>query len=184
MNDLLRLRAAPHDRVAALIGYGVSPALVARLVRLPRIEAKLAALLTTRWGPLGPLDPGRSAILAMGDDDLLALASRAGVVWHAGAIARVIDGPSRQELVDRLGPGDYDLALAGLHLARSVEAPAGAVSPEAIAADGSACLAAWCDAQPPAIADRLRLIRPAASPAAVHHATGPAIVAWLLERRV
>lgn len=181
MNDLGRLQAAPHDRVAALIGHGVSPGLVARLVRLPRIEAKLAALLTTRWGSLGPLDHGQSAVLAMGDDDLGALASRAGVVWHAGAIARVIDGASRQDLVERLGPGGYELAMAGLRLARPVETDAVA-SPDMIAADGSACLAAWCDAQPPAIADRLRLIRPAASPASVHHASGPAIVAWLLER--
>ena len=183
MNDLLRLRAAAPDRIADLVGHGISPALVGRLVRLPRLEARLAALIAAPWGPPGPLDPARSAVLAMGEAELVALAFRAGVVWHAGAIARVIEGPSRQDLVGRLGPDGYDLALAGLPLASPASQDPGAVSPASIAADGAACLAAWCDAQPPAIAGRLRLLRPAASPRTVHSASGPAIVAWLLERR-
>lgn len=183
MNDLARLRAAAPDRIADLIGYGVSPALVGRLVRIPRIEAKLAALVAAQWGPLGPLEPGQSCILTMGADELVALAAQAGIVWHAEAIARVIDGPSRQGLIDRLGPDGYGLALAGRHLAKpSTDQPV-EMSPDAIAVEGSACLATWCDAQPPAIAGRLRLIRPAASPMPIHDAAGPAIVAWLLKRR-
>lgn len=183
MNDLSRVRAAAPDRIADVLGHGVSPALIGRLVRLQRIEARLAALVAARWGPLGPLDPAQAAILAMDEDELVALASEAGAVWHAGAVARVIDGSSREALIGSLSAHGYDLALAGVHLASPSSEDPGAVLPESIAADGAACLAAWCDAQPPAIAGRLRLVRPAASPKSVHAAAGPAIVAWLIERR-
>lgn len=185
MNDLLLLRAAPHDRIAALVGHGVSAALVGRMVRSARLEARLSSLVAARLGPLGDVDAGGAAVLAMTADERLDLAGRAGAVWHGAAIARVIDTPSHQALVTGLGGDGYGAALAGRHLAQVTAFPD--LSPEAIlravARDGIACFAAWCDTRSPALADRLRLVGPAAPAEAVHRASGPAIVAWLLERR-
>lgn len=185
MSDVPLLRSAPHDRVAALVGHGVSAALVGRVVRSPRLEARLASLVAARLGPLGVVDRGGAAVLAMTSDEQLQLAGSAGAVWHGDAIARIIDGPSHQTLLTGLGQHRYGAALAGRHLA-PVKNPVDR-SPElllqAVAADGAACFAAWCDAQPAALAGRLRLVHPEASVEAAHRTFGPTIVTWLLERR-
>ncbi len=185
MSDLPLLRAAPHDRIAALVGHGVSAALVSRVVRSPRLEARLASLVAARLGRLDDVDRSGAAVLAMTPDAWHDLARSAGAVWHGDAIARVIDGPSHQALVTGLGQSGYARALAGRHLTQ-VTSPADCsleLLLQAVAADGAACFAAWCDAQPPALAGRLRLVRPAAAVDAVHRTSGPTIVAWLLERR-
>ncbi len=184
MRDLRLLDAAPHDRIALLLGFGVSPALVTRLVRSPRLQARLAPVVVSRLGALAVPDKWQAAALAMLPDELHDLANRTGAVWHAGAIARIIDGPSRRTLVGALGENTYELALAGIALAQPVgyPAPSPASLVEAVAADGAASLAAWCEAQPPSIAARLRLMRPDVSFDATHAKTGPGIVAWLLGR--
>lgn len=184
MTEVDVLRAAPHDRLAALLGHGVSSALIGRLVGSARLRTRLAGLISSRLGDLGELDRHQVSALAMTPDGLLDLSTRAGVVWNGAAIARIIDGASRRALLVALGEHRYSLALAGLGLAQPGAtldpSPDGIVA--AVAADGAACLAAWCEAQPATVAGRLRLIRPDGSPGTAHAMSGPAIVAWLLER--
>lgn len=190
MIDLTLLRNAHHDRIAALLQHGVSTALVGRLIHSERLQMRLAEFVSAQLGELDALDGTQAAVLAMSPDAMADLAMRAGAIWHARAIARIIDGPSRRALLALLGEDRYRLALEGLDLVGlDLAAPATDIdrTPETIAksveADGAACLAAWCEAQPPRIANRLALLRPAGSPATIHKASGPVIIAWLLERQ-
>jgi hypothetical protein len=142
----------------------------------------MARLISRRLGDVGALSREQARALAMQPDQLTDLASRAGVIWHAGAIARIIDAVSRRALVALLGEKTFELSMAF----RSLQPPGGAPdrAPEdiakAVAVDGAACLAAWCESQHQAVSGRLRLTRPAASPEPVHEMWGPQIIARLL----
>jgi hypothetical protein len=177
-----RLPATSPGRLATFLGHGITADLVDRLVRTPRLRVELAGLIASRLGALGPLDPMQARIMAMREQDVTDLAAKAGAVWHAGSIARIVDGAKRRVLVSLLGEEHYKLALAA-----ATERPAAAALPdvpeiiaEAIANDGAACLAAWCAHQPPALRGRLDLIRPVALPGPAHMAAGPQIIARLL----
>lgn len=184
MSDLALLRAAPHDRVANLVGCGVSPEIVERLMGSPRLELRLSSLISSYLGPPGEVSRDQAAVLAMTSAEHADLATLAGLVWHGGRIAQMIDRASRDAVLARFGEHGYGVALAGLHLSRPVEDAA--LPPDKlgdrVTSDGLACLAAWCDAQPPTVAGRLRLVLPENSADAVHHEHGPAIVTWVLER--
>lgn len=178
--DALVLDAKPAQ-LAALLGATVPPALVEDMVRSPRLRARLAGLLPARLGDVGAIDSVQGALLAMNRDALLSLALRAGAVWHAAAIKRIVEGAAIRTLVERIGEAQRRVALAGAALAP--EAELAAPSPDAIAdavpTDGAACLAAWCEAQPWPVAIRLRLLRPEAAPSPEHISRGPAIITWL-----
>jgi YOP proteins translocation protein K (YscK) len=182
--DLDLLRHAPQSRIAALLGHGVSQAFIDRLRGTPRLNARLAALIAEQLGEVGDLTMEQRTALALGPEAMAGLAVQAGAVWHAGAIARIIDGAARRMLIGLLGEDTYRLALDGLPLA-AAEVPD--QSPEAIAdaapGDGAACFAAWCDTQPLAVAGRLALARPIAAVTPAHRASGPAVIDWLLGRR-
>jgi hypothetical protein len=160
----------------------VSADLVDRLVQTPRLRKRLDDLITSRFAALGPLDPVQARLIAMNEQEMTELAAKAGAIWHAGSIARVIDQAGRHILIGLLGERHYKLALAAVQ-----EQPAAALLPgipqviaEAVAKDGAACLAAWCARQPPALRGCLDLMRPAALPAPTHLAAGPRIIAKLL----
>jgi hypothetical protein len=188
--DLTLLQNARHDRIAALLQHGVSTALVGRLIHTERLQMRLAEFVSAQLGELDALDGIQASVLAMSADAMADLAMRAGAIWHARAIARIIDTPSRRALLALLGDDRYRIALESLNL-DSLDLAALTTdidrTPEAIAksveTDGAACLAAWCEAQPPQIANRLALLKPAGSPTAIHKASGPVIIAWLLERQ-
>jgi hypothetical protein len=184
MTDVTLLQAAPHDRLGSVLGYGVSAALVGRLAQSPRLQARMTELISLRLGDLNDLNREHAKVLAMAPDELTDLSIRAGVVWHAGVIARIIDGVSRRALVVLLGEKNYGLALAGLCSQPPLPDSAFDRGPEdiakAVSVDGAACLAAWCESQPRAVSGRLRLIRPAASPEDAHETWGPQIVTRLL----
>lgn len=186
MIDANLLRSITSEKIASALGGGVSAALVDTLVRSPRFGARLAGLVLSRLGDLGSPTHQQAAVLAMQSGELSALACRAGCVWHAGAIARIIDGAARRALVDSIGDENYALAFAY----RELQPPGVAHerSPDdlvrAIAADGAACLAAWSEAQPAPMAMLLRLMRPDASPGSLHETWGVAIVARLLADRL
>ena len=184
MTDPILLRTASPERLAAVLGPGVPAAVVARLVQSPRLQTRLTALMVSRLGELGPVTPSQAKALALMPDALVALSRRAGAVWHAGALARTIDGPGRRSLAAAIGEDDYGTALAGLFLAPPAEV---LHHPSVdligmIATDGAACLAAWCGKQPATVAGRLNLSRPDAQAGAAHDRFGPKSVAWLLER--
>jgi hypothetical protein len=182
--DLDLVRHAPQSRIAELLGHGVSQAFVDRLRGTPRLNARLAALIAEQLGEVGNLTMEQRTALTLTQEAMAGLAAQAGAVWQAGAIARIIDGATRRALIGLLGEDTYRLALDGLPLA-AAEMPN--QSPEAIAGaapgDGAACFTAWCDAQPPALAGRLALVRPMAAVTPAHRASGPAVIDWLLGRR-
>ncbi len=185
MTDLSLLQAATHDRLASVLGCGVSAALVDRLVQSPRFRTRLTGLVSSRLGDIGAVSREQARVLAMRPDELTDLSIRAGVVWHAGAIVRIIDGVSRRSLVALLGDKNYELALACLSLqAQGITLERGPEDiAKAVPVDGAACLAAWCESQRREISGRLRLTRPVASAGPLHEAWGPQIVARLLADR-
>jgi hypothetical protein len=179
-----RLAAVPHDRIAAFLDHRISVELVERLAQVPRLRTRLADLMTSRLGTLGPLDLVQAKLLAMDQQEMAQLTMKAGVVWHAGSIAHIIDGNARSVIITSLGEEYYKLALATA-TKQPVTAPL-AASPEVIARavgeDGAACLAAWCAHQPSAVRGRLDLMRPPALPGPVHIAAGPRIIEELLTK--
>ncbi len=176
--DALVLDAKPAQ-LAALLGATVPPSVVEDVVRSPRLRAKLAGLLPARLGAIGEIDSVQGVLLAMNRDALLSLSMRAGAVWHASAIKQLVDGAAIRALVERIGEAQRRIALAGAALAPPAKHLSLDALAEAIPADGAACLAAWCEAQPWPVAVRLRLLRPEAAPDPEHVNQGPAIIAWL-----
>jgi hypothetical protein len=176
------LLSVSSDRLASVLGYGVSANLLDQLIGTPRFRDRVVGLVELYLGDVGVLGREQMKILAMQPDDLIDLANRAGSVWHAGSIARAIDAESRRLLVSLLGTKNYDLALASINL----QPPGLAldVVPEdvakAVPIDGAACVAAWCERQASAVSTRLRLVRPVASPELSHETWGPQIIARLL----
>jgi hypothetical protein len=185
MTDETLLLSVPPDRLASVLGYGVSADLLNRLVRSPRFRDRVVSLVASHLGDVGPLSREQTKILAMRPDELIDLSNRAGSVWHVGSIVRAIDGASRRLLVSLLGTKNYELALACIDLQpRGIALD---LMPEDIAKvvpiDGAACLAAWCEGQSCAVSSRLRLARPVASPELIHETWGPQIIARLLADR-
>jgi hypothetical protein len=181
MTDATVRQSPPPDRIASVLGCGIAGNLVEGLAGSPRFKDRLIALMASRLGDIGNLHHEQARILAMHADELSDLSHRAGCTWHAGSIVRIIDGASRNLLVSLLGTNNYEAALAHIGL----QPPDAAIlTPEEIAGavlvDGAACLAAWCELQPSAVAARLRLIGPLASPKTIHKAWGPQIISRLL----
>jgi hypothetical protein len=182
MTDEELLQSGHPGGIASMLGCGVSAPLVSWIAQSPRFRARMAGVVAARLNEVGSVSREQAKVLAMQPDELIDLANRAGSVWHAGSIVRIIDGPSRRLLVELLGETNHASALAnaglqppGLAVDRRSEEIA-----KAVPVDGVACLAAWCEAQPMAVSTRLRLIRPAASPEHIHATWGPPIIARLL----
>ena len=171
------------SHLAAVLGPGLSETVAARLQGIERLRPRLDQILAARLGAVTEPDAVQAQVMGMDTSSLARLASEAGAVWHAAAIARLLDGEAVRALVPLIGKGLWTVALRGYTLS----GPATASTPEEIAsaipADGAACLAAWCEAQPPPVAGRVGL-RWAPSvpvtPGAAHRERGPAILAWLV----
>ncbi len=182
MIDHSLLKTIPSDRLAAVLGCGVSAATIDRLAQMPRLQERTVELMSERLGDVGMLTPDQARALAINPEELADLSARAEVVWHSGAIARIIDQASRKSLVALLGEDAYELALACLEL----QPPGIALdlAPEniakAVSVDGPACLAAWCASQSDPVSRRLQLTIPAATPGSVHAVWGPRIIIRLL----
>jgi hypothetical protein len=180
--DRCLLKTVPSDRLASILGCGVSVATMERLAQMPRLQARLTELISARLGDVSDLTPDQARALAMNPDELADLSARAGIIWYGGAIARIIDKASRQSLVALLGAAAYGLALACVDL----QPPGIALdlTPENIAKavpiDGAACLAAWCACQSHSVSRRLQLTIPAATSESVHAVWGPKIIGRLL----
>jgi hypothetical protein len=182
VTDRSLLKGVPSDRLAAVLGYGVSSAMIDRLAQIPRLQARMTELISARLGDVGDMTQDQARVLAMSSDELAVLSARAGVIWYGGAIARIIDKASRQSLVALLGEETYAVALAcidlqppGITLGLTLENIA-----EAVPIDGAACLAAWCGSQRHSVSRRLQLTIPAATPDSIHTTWGPTIIGRLL----
>lgn len=185
------LHAAPAA-VASLLGHGVPPALAERMLAAPTLRERLDAELRSRLGALPPkLTPVQAYVAALDPAGLLRLTLRAGAAWHAAEIAKAYDGATVRALVERIGPEFRGAALADLAAHPRPAAPVGAAAPSsptpssqgldalpaAIARDGTACMVAWCEAQPRAVGWRVLLrLRVNGRPGPEHGQLGPAIV--------
>jgi len=192
-------------RFACWLGHGVTADLIARMLAVPRLETRCGHLLRERLGPWpdasgAPPCPARASVRAAHVRDLdglalLWLAQQAGAIWHARSILRVIDGVAVRALVSGIGA---TLRLVAIRHAALAPADAdGTTGVEAlpvdtladpellarrIAHDGIGCLAAWCDAQPPALGQRVLLGLPAPwLPTDAYRAYGPPILDVLLD---
>ena len=184
MNDAERIRLASANDVAALLGGGFQGELVDKLAASPRFAARLHAAVQRRLGGLSALEPAAVAALALTPDSLSSIVLRAGAVWHAPAIALVVEASARRRLIASLGSDVYFIALEGRSLA-----PLEAIVPPdaddwagAAMRHGASCWSAWCALQRPAVASRLALLGRNGLPERVHEDFGPAIVDWLLDR--
>ncbi|MCQ8239618.1 hypothetical protein [Rhizosaccharibacter radicis] len=157
-------------RLASLLGSGISADLVSRMLAVPRLEASCRRLLDRRIGVSAPaLPPTAEAALSLDGLALLALAHRAGAVWHAPLILSTIDGTAVRALVAAIGARARATAIRHAALApppeqgNALSPVAGQGSPlsaEMIAADGMASLAAWCESQPTGVGRRVMLRLP------------------------
>lgn len=169
--------------IASLLGHGIPPNLVERMLTTSHVRARLDAELCERLGELpAELTPAQAGVASLDPTGLLHLALRSGAVWHAATIARAHDGATVRALVERIGPDFREAALADL-AAHPRAASAGALDPSlddmpaAIARDGTACMVAWCEAQPRAVGWRVLLrLRTGGRPGPRHAELGPAIV--------
>lgn len=180
-------------RFAEWLDHGVTPDLLGRMLAVPRLAAACRRVMDKRLGPL-PASLEATAMVASHMDGLalLGLAQRAGAVWHARAVLRVIDGEAVRALVQVIGPAPRLVAIRHSALAPAdplPEADAVGDGPPAparlgvlMAADGLCCLHAWCAAQCSALGERILLRLPPASVAvtAAHRLHGPAILDALL----
>ena len=182
-------RTAQPDQLTAALGHLIPVTLAARLQAADRFRTRLDAMLAERFGTVQSPDAVQERLLAMDAPALALLAAQAGAVWHAEAIARLVNGGAVRALVAAIGQDLRAVALRGRALAvnsdRALSSDELPQAPEAIAAliphSGAACLAAWCKVQPIAVGARVRLRCVAATPGAVHRAQGPAIIAWLAQ---
>ena len=184
MNDVERIRSASSDHVAALLGPGLPSGAVDKLAGMARLAPRLYAAAASRLGELPLLEPRQSTALALDAEGLREITLRAGAVWYAGALARVIDGAMRRGIIGSLGSTAYALALEGYSLSPSdgtTDLPQGDLV-EAAIVDGECCWAAWRAVQPTPVATRLSLLGCAVTPQERHRNFGPAIVSWLLDR--
>lgn len=171
------------QRFAEWMGHGVSADLVDRMFGNERVLARCIGLLDDR---LGPFVPSRRQAIALWLDRprLATLAYQAGVIWHAAAIARLIDGAAVRNLVAAIGPELRLFAIQNVALAPPMEqTPSGDILLEVVDLAGQRCLGAWCARQPSAIGKRIALRLPDhAAPEDAHHAFGPPIIDSLLIR--
>ena len=122
MNDAERIRMASANDVAALLGGGLQGELVEMLAASPRFAPRLRAAAGRRLGELSAPGPAAVTALALTPAGLSDIVRRAGAVWYAAAIARIVDTSARRRLMASLGPDVYAIALEGRGLAPPAEA--------------------------------------------------------------
>lgn len=174
---------ADPQRLAEWFGHGLDADLLIRIGSSLRLASHCVRLIDERLGPVDA-SAGQREALSLDGLGLMGLAHQAGTIWHARAIVQVIDGPAVRSLVGAIGPGLRSFAIAHAGLAPMSTQPVGVEAlPASIASDGLGCLAAWCDAQPSPVGQRLVLrLCVHAAPDNRHRVAGPAIIDALLRR--
>jgi hypothetical protein len=165
-------------RLAACFDGGIRNALCERLRAADRLQSRLSAIITEFYALCAPVGPEAASaadqkVALLGSGKTREVARRAGAVYWANAIANAVRAEEARWLRARLGEALYTFALANRHLS-----PASGkfdLTDEVdlqISEDGMRCLGAWCQSQPEAIAQRVRLKSPA-SAALDDNADGP-----------
>jgi hypothetical protein len=178
-------RAVAPERLAALLGHGLSSEAVARIQSSRRGRDALDRLLVGRFGSLPALDPVQQHVARLDGDRLTMLSFDLGAIWHARAIASIVAGDQVRALVETIGAERRLLAFRARDDAPDVgneHAATPASLAVAVPRDGMACLSAWCDLQPVAFATRLRLRLPDEPiPDKLHRTYGPTILLQLVQ---
>jgi hypothetical protein len=164
-------------RLAACFNGAIRVELCERLRAADRLQSRLSAMVAEFYALPAPVSPDAAspadqkvALAASGKTG--ELVRRAGAVYWASAIANVIRAEDVQRLRAGLGEALYAFALAN----RQLSGTSGKIDltdemDVRIAEDGMRCLGAWCQLQPEAIGQRVRLKSPA-SPALDDDADG------------
>ncbi len=130
-------------------------ALAGALRRCPRTAGGLQEALRHRLGVLpDELDAAAQRVLGLDGDGLRRLSLRAGAVWHARAVLRLLDGAALRAFVAAVGEAPRAAALRWHELAGADPAAEGDPLVARMERDGWRCLHAWCTAQPPAVTRR------------------------------
>jgi hypothetical protein len=165
-------------RLAACFNGEIRVGLCERLRAADRLTDRLSAIITEFYALSAPVSaeaasPADQKVALLTSDKTRDLVRRAGAVYWANAIANAVRAEEVRWLRARLGETLYAFALAN----RRLSATSGKIvltdeMDVQIAEDGTRCLGAWCQSQPQAIGERVRLKSPA-SPALDDTAGGP-----------
>lgn len=160
------------ERIAGLLPEGLAAGLRDRLAASSRLRLRLSALLERRFAlpSLAAVDlatpEARFALLE--GETLQGGLRRAGAIWHARSLRRIILAETLRRLVQRLGRANHRAALRFVDLAPEdnerdgidLESPDIDGLMALIERDGLIAVNAWCRHQPAALAARLRLKLP------------------------
>jgi hypothetical protein len=155
------------SRLTTCFEGSISPRLCERLRDASRLQDRLSALITNFYALAAPFEmekvnPADQMVALLPAVQMGDLIRRAGVVYRANAIANVVRAEEVRWLRSRLGETLYAFALANRDLSGPVtklDLEDGADAQ--ITEDGFRCLGAWCQSQPAAIGERVRLKNPA-----------------------
>jgi hypothetical protein len=165
-------------RLAACFDGGIGIGLCERLRATGRLQDRLSAMIIDFYAlapPVSPeaVSPADQKVALLPSAKTGDLIRRAGAVYRANAIANAVRAEEVRRLRARLGEAVYAFALANRHLSGlSGKLDLTDEMDVQIAEDGKWCLGAWCQSQPEAIAERVRLKSPA-SPALDGGANSP-----------
>jgi hypothetical protein len=150
-------------RVVHAFGGLITERVASQLVEDERFRDRLSMLLAETYAlpandDAGPLSEAGKRLAAASGSDLMILARQFGAVYWARAIAGVIQSSAVVSLKQALGDEIYATALAHRDLAGPDRVlPEHEAIETATTAAGLRCIAAWCNAQPIWVAQRIRL---------------------------
>ncbi len=163
------------ERMATLLPDGLPAGFRDRLMGSARLRLRLSSLLARRFrlAPCcaGDLETPEGRFAQLEGDALQNALLRAGAIWHARKIRKIILAAPLRHLIERLGRDNHRAALRFIDLAAEDDAADDDIdnreaSPNIdnllnrIERDGLIAVNAWCDHQPAALAGRLKLKLP------------------------
>jgi hypothetical protein len=157
---------------------GLSASARQALLQSPRFMERISARIASRFPlPLLSLDNDdpHAHLLLRGRENLRLMIRRAGAIWHAGVLRRVVLATERRALDASLGPDIIPFALHHVHLApRTMPAALQGDAADVVDRSGAACLAVWMKDWPMDTVSRVNIMLPAKiwpAHASIEHAT-------------
>lgn len=149
-----------------------------KLLAAPRFIERLSARITSHY-PLPLLhldnDDPHAHLLLRGRENLRLMIRRAGAIWHAGVLRRVVLASERRALDAALGPDIIPFALHNVHLApRTMPAALQGNAADVIDRSGASCVAVWMKDWPLDTVSRVNIMLPASiwpAHVSIEHAT-------------
>jgi hypothetical protein len=153
------------ERLAGCFGGALPASLCGRMLAVPRLTDRLSQMIASHYRLPPPTEDGVEAadraIALAPVARLPEIASRAGAIWWAAAIANTV--MARDVSALHAAVGEALCSFAVKH--RELTGPEQPLTPletlsERMTADGWRCFAAWCDTVDPATGARSRLKLP------------------------